>query len=272
MHKLTPFLCLALLAGCASGGTPSQQSAAPAASAAQGEPGLRAVMAAICARAPIPPEKRDVFVPLLGVPEDEVPVEWCRRLDRAIVEGKVSGAQLAKLMSGDTSEAGKLALALLTSNEPAVSPAVQPSRRSQPDPHALADVESAERFFEVAVALAREYDARALDFYADDARMTLYRRVPEGMRKVTALTGAEFKALVPKIWPIARQRGERDSFSNIRVSIAGGRATIRGDRYSEFRCYTDKDWFMVIERQVGGSYLIVEEQAVIQPEASCTRT
>lgn len=53
------------------------------------------------------------------------------------------------------------------------------------------------------------------------------------------------------------------------MTVAGARATILADRHFEYKCYTEKDSVTVLEGQADGSYLLVEQEFVIQEGSRC---
>ena len=83
------------------------------------------------------------------------------------------------------------------------------------------------------------------------------------------LTGAQWKELITKVMPVAKARGDKSTFSHILISIDGKQAKIKANRYSNLKCYTDKGYFMIIERQPDSKYRITEEYMETQPNSDC---
>lgn len=83
------------------------------------------------------------------------------------------------------------------------------------------------------------------------------------------LSGSQWKTLVMKVMPLARAQGDRSTYSNVEVSMNATKVKIKANRYSVLKCYTDTGYYMVIERQSNGAYLIVEEYSETQPQSSC---
>jgi len=132
-----------------------------------------------------------------------------------------------------------------------------------------ADSTAARAFFARYVALGEAYDDRVGSLYSDSAVIRTHRRYPHGLERALELSGSQWKALLKKVMPLAKAQGDRSRFSNIRVSTADARATIKADRYSVRKCYTDTGYYMLVERQPSGAYLIVEEYSETQPKSSC---
>ncbi len=127
----------------------------------------------------------------------------------------------------------------------------------------------AEAFFKKYVALGDTYDIRVADLYSDAAVIRTYRRYPHGVERAMELTGAQWKTLVTKVMPLAKLKGDRSTYANIEVAVDGARAKIKADRYSVLKCYTDKGYYMLVEREADGRYVIVEEYTETQPQSNC---
>lgn len=127
----------------------------------------------------------------------------------------------------------------------------------------------ARTFFARYIALGEAYDVSLADLYADDAVIHGIRRYPDGRIQTVQLSGEEWKSLIVKVMPLARAQQDRSTYSNIEVSVTGSRAKISADRYTHRKCYTDTGYFMIIERQDNGNYLIVDEYTETQPQSNC---
>jgi hypothetical protein len=119
--------------------------------------------------------------------------------------------------------------------------------------------QSAEQFFDRFVALGRAYDPAVADLYADDATIQSVRRGPDGTSRTLQFIGEPYKRLIRSAMPLARQRGDRDRYSDVSVAAEGGRARIRCTRYNELKRYTSP-FELVLERS-GNSWQIIEEHS-----------
>ena len=131
------------------------------------------------------------------------------------------------------------------------------------------DNAAAQAFFENYVALSDAYDDKVADLYADSAVIRACRRYPHGLERSMELSGSQWKALLIRAMPTARAQADRSTYSNVEVSVSGDKATIKADRYAVRKCYTDTGYYMVVERQAHGDYLIVEEYSETQPQSKC---
>ena len=131
------------------------------------------------------------------------------------------------------------------------------------------DTKAARAFFTKYVELGDRYDEKVANLYSDGAVIRTYRRYPHGLERAMELSGSQWKALLVKAMPLAKAQADRSTYSNVEVSVTGPKAKIKANRYSVGKCYTDTEYFMVIERQSSGAYLIVEEYSETQPQANC---
>lgn len=110
---------------------------------------------------------------------------------------------------------------------------------------------------------ATEYDPGISSFYADDAVITASRD-----ERAMSLNGAQYAKLVELAMPVAKTRGDRSSFSNIRVEPVNGVWRIRADRYSHLRCYTDDSYSMDLAQR-DGKWVIVAEHITARSVSRC---
>ena len=82
------------------------------------------------------------------------------------------------------------------------------------------------------------------------------------------MAGAQWKALIGALMPVARASNDRSEFTNVRVEPAGPPVRIRADRYL-VKCYRDLGYYMLIGRETDGALAIVEEYSETQPQSSC---
>ncbi len=130
-------------------------------------------------------------------------------------------------------------------------------RRDQPVAQDSPAPPSAEQFFDRFVALGRAYDPAVADLYADDATIQSVQRNADNTVRTLRLIGEPYKRLIRSAMPLARQRGDRDRYSDVSVSAEGPRARIRCTRYNERKRYASP-YELVLERN-GDSWQIIEE-------------
>lgn len=125
-------------------------------------------------------------------------------------------------------------------------------------------------FFEEWVALERTFDPAVVELYADDAVIHFLRRFADGTEQSLKLDGKKWKQLLLSGLDVAEQRGDVSEYSDITVALSetGDRATIRAIRYSALKCFTDRAFYVVVERR-GAGLRIVEEYGESTAESLC---
>ncbi|MCA9392884.1 MAG: hypothetical protein KC900_01665 [Candidatus Omnitrophica bacterium] len=125
-----------------------------------------------------------------------------------------------------------------------------------------------EAFFNRFVELEHSFDPAVADLYTDDARIRTQRLQPDGRRNPMEMSGKQMKGLIGKVMPLAEQRGDISTYSDVRYSTEGNRVTIHATRYSAAKCYADPNYYLVIE-DTGAGYRIVEEFAESKVASDC---
>ncbi len=127
----------------------------------------------------------------------------------------------------------------------------------------------AKEFFERYIILGENFDKSVADLYSDNAIIKVKRLYPNGQMKEMAFGGTKWKSLVKKSMPLGKARGDISKFSDIKIFLNNTNVTIKANRYSVLKCYTDKGYYMVIEKDSTGKYQIVEEYMETQPQSDC---
>src|SRR5262245_35992529 len=91
---------------------------------------------------------------------------------------------------------------------------------------AQSPVDAAKRLFEQYVALGHAYDARLADLYADEATIRNKRTYPTGEVREMTVPAPDYKAVLRQVMPLARTRGDRSAYSEVRYIREGERVRI----------------------------------------------
>jgi hypothetical protein len=137
-------------------------------------------------------------------------------------------------------------------------------------PAAAGTIADGKAFITAYIVLSNNYRASLGDLYADDAALRLTARLPDGTSREVSLSGAQYKAMLPRVIPLARRRGEQVQFSDIRYTSEGeDRLRITALRHALADGYSVPH-VMVIVRDGLGRWVIVEEagEARVEPPAS----
>jgi hypothetical protein len=129
---------------------------------------------------------------------------------------------------------------------------------------ARASEDPAKRLFEHYVALGHAYDPGIADLYADDALIKNTRTYPTGEVRELTMPAAKYKALIRQAMPLARARGDRSTFSDVRYAAEGSRVRIRASRFSELKRYASPI-SLLVGPSASGTWLIYEEVSESRP-------
>jgi len=106
------------------------------------------------------------------------------------------------------------------------------------------------QFFSHYRALADNFDIALSDSYADDALLRVVQTSPDGLERKMNLTGQQYKSAMSSVMKYAKQRGDISEYSEIKASVSEERGVITAVRYSTVKCFTDSDFWMVIEKKL----------------------
>lgn len=95
------------------------------------------------------------------------------------------------------------------------------------------------QFVERFQQLQENFDPRVVELFADDAVIRTRRAGSDGKTKEIKFTGSQYKNLMKKVLPLAKQRNDRHSFSNLAIKEENGLFRVTAYRRSHLKCYTD---------------------------------
>ena len=131
-------------------------------------------------------------------------------------------------------------------------------------PQASSPVEQAKTFFARFVQLERAYDPAVADMYADDAVIRNKRTYPSGEVRELTFPAQQYKQLIRRAIPLARERGDRSRYSQCVYAPDGPRVRITCSRYSELKQYTSP-YSLVVGPGRSGQWQILEELSESRP-------
>ncbi len=125
-------------------------------------------------------------------------------------------------------------------------------------------------FFKKYELLGDTFDLAVADMYSDEARVTVLN-VLKGTEKTTKIKGTRVKEMIREQMDLVKKADSTSDYSEISVEVEGNKATIKATRYSNFKCFTDNKYFMVVEKQADGLLQIVEEFIEEPIETNCEK-
>ena len=120
--------------------------------------------------------------------------------------------------------------------------------------------------------LSDAFDPSVADLYADSAEIHTLRIEHDGSQRALSLTGIQWKQLIPKIMPTAREADDRNEFSDVDIRPDGDGFKITATRYSVLKCYADDQFYLVLAPNASGELKIVEEYSVTYADSQCPDT
>ena len=122
----------------------------------------------------------------------------------------------------------------------------------------------AKALFERFVSLGRAFDPAVADLYAGDAKIQNMRTYPTGEKRTLAMSGVEYKNLIRKVMPLAKERGDISRYSEVKYAEEDGRIRITSVRYSELKDYSSA-FSLLVGAGEDGKWLIFEETSESKP-------
>ena len=91
--------------------------------------------------------------------------------------------------------------------------------------------------FKEYVARSDRFDPGLAELYADDAAIRSKRVLPGGRTETMSLSGAQWKALIRQAMPLAKERGDRNTFRNVAAKPSGSDVIVTAERFSHLKNY-----------------------------------
>ncbi len=126
-----------------------------------------------------------------------------------------------------------------------------------------------EEFFKNFVELGHNFDPAVASLYSDSAKIHAKRIYPLGLERGMEFTGAQWKQMATTVMPMAKAKNDVSTYSNTIITKQGNGYKIKADRYSALKCYTDRGYYLVIQPESEGQFLIVEEYMETKAFSDC---
>ncbi len=117
--------------------------------------------------------------------------------------------------------------------------------------------------------LANLNDAKEMDMYADDAKITIKGISSDGIERSMSMSGKKAKEFYLENMEIIKKIGSQIKFSNVKVVRGHNSTKINASRYSNEKCYTDNDYNMIVTKKADKKLYITEEYLTIPQENLC---
>jgi len=127
-----------------------------------------------------------------------------------------------------------------------------------------AALDDAKAFFDHFVQLEHAFDPAAADLYADDAVIKNKRTYPTGQVRELTMPASKYKTLIRQTMPLAKLRGDTNSYSDISYANEGAMVRIRATRFSNLKHYATPI-SLLVSPDDKGRWLIREELSESRP-------
>jgi hypothetical protein len=124
--------------------------------------------------------------------------------------------------------------------------------------------DEARALFNRYVQLEHAFDPAAADLYAEDALIKNKRTYPHGQVRELTLPVDKYKALIRQSMPLAKLRGDTNSYSDVSFTKEGEGVRIKATRFSNLKKYSSPISLLVAPDS-SGMWLIREELSESQP-------
>lgn len=124
--------------------------------------------------------------------------------------------------------------------------------------------DEAKKLFERYLEAERTFDPAVADLYADDAKIQNKRTYPDGSTRVSTVPAPNYKQLIRQAMPIAKQRGDTSTYSDIKYTEEGERIRITATRFSNLKKYSSP-LSLLVGQVKDGQWLIFEELSESRP-------
>ena len=121
-----------------------------------------------------------------------------------------------------------------------------------------------QELFELYIKLEQTFDSAAADLYSDDAVIRNTRIYPTGQQRVMEMPAPKYKSLIRKSMPLAKVRGDTNSYKDVIYTTEGTSIRITATRHSNLKNY-DSPISILVSQDNKGSWIIVEEISQSQP-------
>jgi hypothetical protein len=125
-------------------------------------------------------------------------------------------------------------------------------------------IAEAQAIFDRYIQLEQDFDPAAADLYADDAVIKNKRTYPDGQVKELTMPADRYKALIRQAMPLAKARGDTNSYSGVTFTKEGVGVRIRAMRFSNLKKYSSPISLLVAP-DGKGKWLIHEELSESKP-------
>jgi hypothetical protein len=125
-------------------------------------------------------------------------------------------------------------------------------------------IQKAQELFESYVRLAHSFDLKLIELYSDDALIRNKRTYPTGQVREMTMPAQQYKDLLRQSMPLAKERGDISTYTDITYTPEGDGVRIKATRFSELKKY-HSPISILVKPSAAGEWLIMEELSESRP-------
>jgi hypothetical protein len=125
-------------------------------------------------------------------------------------------------------------------------------------------IEKAQKLFKRYTDFERTFDPAIGDLYSDDAIIRNKRTYPDGSTRVLTMPAPDYKQLIRQAMPMAKTRGDVNTYSDVKYVEEGKRVRITATRFSDLKKYSSP-LSLLVGASADGKWLIYEELSESKP-------
>jgi hypothetical protein len=110
----------------------------------------------------------------------------------------------------------------------------------------------------------RTFDPAVMDLYSDSAVIQNKRIFPDGSTRVSTMPAPNYKELMRAVMPLAKERGDTNTYSEVKYVAEGQKIRITATRFSNLKKYSSPI-SLLVGPSPEGKWLIFEELSESRP-------
>lgn len=125
-------------------------------------------------------------------------------------------------------------------------------------------IEEAKKLFGRYVDSERTFDPSVADLYSDEAKIQNKRTYPDGSTRVSTIPAPKYKQLIRQAMPLAKERGDTSTYSQVKYVEEGANVRITATRFSNLKKYSSP-LSLLVGPSTDGQWGIHEELSESRP-------
>ncbi|MEG0132339.1 MAG: hypothetical protein RR677_12835, partial [Acinetobacter sp.] len=117
--------------------------------------------------------------------------------------------------------------------------------------------------------LSNLVDIEGLEMYADDAKIHAKGVAFDGIERSMSMSGKKLKEVNLENIEVIKKMGYQINFNNVKIIRGQNSTKITASKYSNEKCFTDNDYYMVVTKKADNKLYITEESITVPEQNFC---